>query len=89
MHSTALGETMSLRSDATQRFLGHARQVLIARGMAPGQANLGAFTLLGGALKQQVMVMAFSDLFLLCTAATLLGLVPIALLKPPARRARP
>jgi DHA2 family multidrug resistance protein len=83
IHASALGQSMSAQSPATKEFIAHARQLLIERGMAPGKAGLGAFMLLGNALKQQVMVMAFSDLFLLCMAVTLVGLIPIPFLKKP------
>ncbi|MNS62562.1 Multidrug export protein EmrB [compost metagenome] len=87
-HASTLGEGMSAQSSATQAFLSQAQQSLVARGMAPDQASLGAFTLLGGAVRQQVTVMAFADLFLILTAATLLGLVSLSMVPKPNRKIR-
>ena len=85
-HSTMIGQAMSGQSEVTQRFLANARAMLIARGMAPDQATLGASSLLGNLVRQQVMVLAFADLFYICLAVVLFGLLPVLLLKPPRRR---
>lgn len=85
-HFATLDQAMTMQSEATQRFVGAARQMLVTRGYAPDQAQMGALTMLGNAMKQRVMVEAFSDLFLICLAVSLLGLLPIAFMKYTAPR---
>ena len=80
-HSTMIGQQMAPGSPAVQDFLSSAKASLIARGLAPDLAGQGAFSLLGNLVKQRVMALAFADLFYVCLAIVLIGLVPVAFLK--------
>jgi DHA2 family multidrug resistance protein len=80
LHATMLGQGMSAQAESTQAFLQGTRAMLIARGMAPSQADLGAFSMLGSALKQQVAVLAYADLFYILLAIALIGFLPLPFL---------
>lgn len=80
-HATMLGQGMQSQSPATQQYLADVKAMLIGRGMAPDQATLGAFSLLGGMVRQKVTILAFADLFYLLLAVSLLGLVPVLFLR--------
>lgn len=87
-HAAVLGQGMSAESPATTSFLSAAKQQLIDRGMAPDQASLGAFTLLGTMLRQHVTVLSYADMFLILTVITLGGLLAICFMPAPRKRAR-
>lgn len=86
-HASLLGQGRAATSEPVRQFLQGARSMLAGRGMAPGQAELGAFALLGSRVKQQVAVLAYADLFFLCMVIALAGLAPVLFLrsKAPAR----
>lgn len=87
MHSSAIGQDMSPDSSATRAFLGQAQQTLIARGMAPDQAPLAAFTMLGSMVRQRVAVLSYSDMFLILMVLTLSGLAALLFLPAPRKKA--
>jgi DHA2 family multidrug resistance protein len=87
MHSSAIGQDMSPDSSATRAFLGQAQQSLIARGMAPDQAPLAAFTMLGSMVRQRVAVLSYSDMFLILMVLTLSGLAALLFLPAPRKKA--
>lgn len=87
-HGSVIGQAMSAQDEATRAFLRAAEASLIARGLSPSQAALGAFTMLGSAVRQQVTVLAYADMFTLCTGLVLLGLVPVLFLRGGEPRAK-
>ncbi|MNT97748.1 hypothetical protein D3C72_2401390 [compost metagenome] len=57
------------------------RESLLAHGLSPERAAQGAFALLGKAAGQEATVQGFADLYLICLAVTLVGLVPTVFIK--------
>lgn len=86
-HAAVIGQAMGAHEPQTRAFLAAAEATLRARGMAPGQATQGAFAMLGGQVRQQVAVLAYADLFLLCMAIVIAGLLPVLFLRAGSPRA--
>jgi DHA2 family multidrug resistance protein len=87
IHGSAIGQDMSADSPATRAFLAQAQQTLVARGMAPDQAPLAAFSMLSSMVRQQVTVVAYADMFLLLTVMTLGGIVVLLFVPKPPKKA--
>jgi DHA2 family multidrug resistance protein len=87
IHGSAIGQDMSADAPATRAFLAQAQQTLIARGMAPDQAPLAAFSMLGSMVRQQVTVVAYADMFLLLAVMTLGGIGVLLFVPKPPKKA--
>lgn len=80
-HALMLQERMPAESPPARQFLQSAKAMLIARGMPPSQADLGAYSLLGGQIKLQIQVLAYADIFYIVMIIVMAGLVPVLFLR--------
>jgi DHA2 family multidrug resistance protein len=76
-HSAIMGQQMAMVGGNTQHFLAGARGMLVAHGLAPRVADQTAMAMLAQAVRQQVQVISYADLFYLLLAIVVLGFLPI------------
>ncbi len=83
-HSNVLSEPVSLFEPATRARIDHLAQYFLAHGIADhATAWHKAVVAMGGIVRQQSYVMAFSDTFYLLGAALIVALVAALMLKKP------
>jgi MFS transporter, DHA2 family, multidrug resistance protein len=83
-HSNVLTQAVSVFSHATQARLGDLAHYFLTHGVTDlGEAKHKAFIAIGGVVRKQAYVMAFSDTFYLLGVALVLAVLAALLLKKP------
>lgn len=82
-HSFRIGESVSIYAQATQETLAEATSYFMGRGSDPSSAAARAVGAIGGSVRQQAFVMAFSDTFFVMSCILLSSALALLFMKKP------
>lgn len=84
-HAAVLQDHLTLAAEATRQTLALLQAGFQQSGMAAGQAQAAAVTVLGGMVSKQAAIMAFEDVFLVTALLAAGGILAALLIRDPAK----